>query len=600
MFLGRNGFKWFEGVVEDRDDPMQMGRVRVRVYGMHTDQKVKSELEGIPTEELLWMTVATDTTSGRISGIGNSPTGILPGTEVMGYFRDQYCQVGVVLATIGGIEHKTDSDKGFSDPLGQFPRDGYIGQQDVNKLARSISLNDAFEPVQTGDVGKNTTANRMQDENTSTAVNPDDTSSDSYIPDDDPNFTIQKMLMQDEGIKNVVYWDTEGYPTIGIGHLVVYKKTRNTAEIYPILDKKFNRTTNGRITEQEITQLFQEDLQEVQREIVRNKKTGPVYIKMNRSRQMAMENMSFQLNVNGLAKFGKALDHMLAERWADARRELLDSVWAKSQTPGRANRVSKIVLTGNLESYGVMTPKEEPKQARMMNFAVAANEETEDDYDPSAPFTPKDTRVMFDEPETSYNAVYPYNHVYESESGHIQEFDDTPGNERYRRIHPAGTYEEISPSGRRVTKIVGEDFLIVQEGQNVNIKGNLKVVIEADANVYYMGNVTQTVDGNVTEFVRGNVKQTVEGELFSQVKQNAQVIVNKNADITVDENLTVNVKQDATVNVTEKATVNAKNADINISETLNANAKDMNFDAENISMHGSSLVEITGGNVRVG
>ena len=35
-FLGRNGFIWFTGVVEDRIDPQYLGRVRVRAIGYHT------------------------------------------------------------------------------------------------------------------------------------------------------------------------------------------------------------------------------------------------------------------------------------------------------------------------------------------------------------------------------------------------------------------------------------------------------------------------------------------------------------------------------------------------------------------------------------
>ena len=42
---------------------------------------------------------------------------------------------------------------------------------------------------------------------------------------------------------------------------------------------------------------------------------------------------------------------------------------------------------------------------------------------------------------------YPNNHVYESESGHVQEFDDTPGAERIHTYHRAGTFEEIHPDG---------------------------------------------------------------------------------------------------------------------------------------------------------
>ena len=37
-YLGTE-FIWWFGVVEDRNDPLQLGRVRVRSYGYHTDDK---------------------------------------------------------------------------------------------------------------------------------------------------------------------------------------------------------------------------------------------------------------------------------------------------------------------------------------------------------------------------------------------------------------------------------------------------------------------------------------------------------------------------------------------------------------------------------
>mgnify|MGYP006223932705 FL=1 len=38
-FMGKDGFHWFVGVVESRNDPSQIGRVQVRVLGHHTDNK---------------------------------------------------------------------------------------------------------------------------------------------------------------------------------------------------------------------------------------------------------------------------------------------------------------------------------------------------------------------------------------------------------------------------------------------------------------------------------------------------------------------------------------------------------------------------------
>ena len=38
-FMGLGGFLWFFGVVEDRQDPLKVGRLRVRIVGVHTQDK---------------------------------------------------------------------------------------------------------------------------------------------------------------------------------------------------------------------------------------------------------------------------------------------------------------------------------------------------------------------------------------------------------------------------------------------------------------------------------------------------------------------------------------------------------------------------------
>ena len=48
-FMGKDGFVWFVGVVEDRQDPQKLGRVRVRCLGHHTEDNVK-----LPTADLPW------------------------------------------------------------------------------------------------------------------------------------------------------------------------------------------------------------------------------------------------------------------------------------------------------------------------------------------------------------------------------------------------------------------------------------------------------------------------------------------------------------------------------------------------------------------
>lgn len=103
--------RWFEGVVENRLDPLKVGRVQVRVFGIHTDNLID-----IPTKDLHWMQVAHPTTSPATSGVSDTPY-LVEGSHVIGYFRDgDLCQDGIVTGVIAGIpQNKRNQNKGFND-----------------------------------------------------------------------------------------------------------------------------------------------------------------------------------------------------------------------------------------------------------------------------------------------------------------------------------------------------------------------------------------------------------------------------------------------------------------------------------------------------
>ena len=129
-FMGYNGFVWFYGVVEDRNDPEYLGRVRVRAIGLHTDNKNK-----IATADLPWATVVLPVTSAGISGLGQSPAALLEGSWVFGYFRDgERCQEPVILGSVPGRPTvAADSSLGFNDPNGVYPK--FTDEPDTNRLA---------------------------------------------------------------------------------------------------------------------------------------------------------------------------------------------------------------------------------------------------------------------------------------------------------------------------------------------------------------------------------------------------------------------------------------------------------------------------------
>ena len=107
------------------------------------------------------------------------------------------------------------------------------------------------------------------------------------------------------------------------------------------------------------------------------------------------------------------------------------------------------------------------------------------------------------------SGAYPFNHVFESESGHITEVDDSPGAERLYRQHAEGTFEEIHPDGSVVTKIVGDNYEIVIGSENIVIKGSQNI----------------TVEGSVRELIRGDYIQEIEGDFFQKIHKNHRVKV---------------------------------------------------------------------------
>jgi len=95
-FMGRDGFYWFFGKVVDRNDTTGLGRVRVRVFGIHPDDE-----NLVPNDHLPWAIPVQPVTSAGIFGVGHSATGLLPGSHVFGFFADgQDAQIPVVLGSI--------------------------------------------------------------------------------------------------------------------------------------------------------------------------------------------------------------------------------------------------------------------------------------------------------------------------------------------------------------------------------------------------------------------------------------------------------------------------------------------------------------------
>ena len=131
-FLGYNNFVWFTGVIEDRNDPEYLGRVRVRCFGFHT-----SDNNLLGTADLPWAHCLLPTTSAGISGLGQSPSALVNGSVVLGYFRDgSDAQEPIVLGSLPGKPTSLAQSGGFHDGDGTYPK--YKDEVDTNRLAVNL------------------------------------------------------------------------------------------------------------------------------------------------------------------------------------------------------------------------------------------------------------------------------------------------------------------------------------------------------------------------------------------------------------------------------------------------------------------------------
>jgi hypothetical protein len=93
-FLGKDGFRWWVGVIETRVDPLGMGRCQVRIFGWHDSNQQK-----LPTKDLPW--------ASALHPINNADTFSSPriGDWVMGFFMDgDAAQFPIMMGVLPGIK----------------------------------------------------------------------------------------------------------------------------------------------------------------------------------------------------------------------------------------------------------------------------------------------------------------------------------------------------------------------------------------------------------------------------------------------------------------------------------------------------------------
>ena len=127
-FLGKNGFIWFNGVVEDRNDPQKLGAVCecvawVFIRRIRKNYQRRFTVVAGYSPDYKW----------AFQDLAHSKRFIVEGSWVFGYFRDgEMCPRtnGNRYITVARLSAETD--KGFYDPNGVYPK--YKDEVDTNRL----------------------------------------------------------------------------------------------------------------------------------------------------------------------------------------------------------------------------------------------------------------------------------------------------------------------------------------------------------------------------------------------------------------------------------------------------------------------------------
>ena len=122
-----------------------------------------------------------------------------------------------------------------------------------------------------------------------------------------------------------------------------------------------------------------------------------------------------------------------------------------------------------------------------------------------------ETDYTWNEPPSAYAAVYPNNHVFATQSGHIKEFDDTKDKQRIHERHASGTAYEVFDNGTKVTRVVSDNYQITAEDDFVHIKGTGRQSYDKGLRVRVNGSGTSGNNYNIEVGNGSNLNIEVNG-----------------------------------------------------------------------------------------
>jgi len=182
---------------------------------------------------------------------------------------------------------------------------------------------------------------------------------------------------------------------------------------------------------------------------------------------------------------------------------------------------------------------------------------------------PKANGGTWDQPLAPYGAKYPFNKVFETEGGHVQEFDDTPGQERIQTYHRSGTFTEIDANGTQVNYIVGDNFVLMESNGCIRVAGECNITVDGNTNIFARTDANIKVEQNATVTVGNNL--SIGSALDTTLAVGGDLKIKAVGDISI-QGANIFNKSEGTHNV-ESSSVNVKAANVNQEASGSMNVK---------------------------
>lgn len=184
--------------------------------------------------------------------------------------------------------------------------------------------------------------------------------------------------------------------------------------------------------------------------------------------------------------------------------------------------------------------------------------------------------ASWEQPLAPFGGKYPYTKVYETESGHVQIFDDTTGHESISLYHRKGTFFDVDANGTQVNKIIGDGYTIYDRNGFIYVAGKCNLTVGNSVNIMVVGDANIEVNGTTQAIFHGqvdigaarDVNMAIAGDF--NIQTGGSFNVKTGTSVSVESATTTSIKSGTTYSVESGADASVKAAGEVYSEAAGA------------------------------